>query len=86
MNDKTHLIQNRFPDKSETISLLIQEDPEFREMCEDYDDCVNALHYWKNSKENDAEHRVKEYRTLIHELETEIMEVLDRTATSNIGD
>jgi len=70
-------IQKRFPEKSETIAHFMEKDPEFRAICEDYDDCVHAWQYWAQSKEPQAETRVDEYRTLIKELENEIVEALD---------
>ena len=76
MNDKAHLIRERFPDKSHIIDLLMAEDSEFLTMCEDYDICVNALQYWTKSVEPEAEIRVNEYRTLVKELEEEITQVL----------
>ena len=77
MNTQMDHIRRRFPEKSETLALLMAEDPEFRAICEDYDDCVHACRYWAQSKDPDAEIRVKEYRTLIKELENEIIEALD---------
>ena len=59
-----------------SLSLLMAEDPEFRAICEDYDDCVHAWQYWAKSKEPEAETRVNEYRTLIKELENEITQAL----------
>jgi len=76
VNDKAHHIRERFPDKNNSIDLLIAEDPEFRALCEDHDACVNALRYWTESKEPEAEIRVNEYRTLIRELEEEATQVL----------
>jgi hypothetical protein len=52
------------------------EDPEFLALCEDYDACVDALWYWANSKEPEAKTRVREYRTLVRDLEEEIIQVL----------
>ena len=77
MNDRANHILERFPDRGETIALLMKEDPEFRAMCEDYDDCVNALRYWAQSKEPEAETKVNEYRDLIQELEKEVTEALE---------
>jgi hypothetical protein len=76
MNDKAHHILERFPDQRDRIALLMAKDPEFRSICEDYEDCVNALRYWVQSKEPDAETRSIEYRTLILELEEEITQAL----------
>ena len=58
------------------INLLMGKDPEFVILCEDYNDCVNALRYWGQSKTPEAETRAKEYRTLIEELEEEITRAL----------
>jgi hypothetical protein len=52
-------------------------DPEFLTLCEDHDACVDALRYWANSKEPEAETRVNEYRDLIQELEKEVTEALE---------
>ena len=52
------------------------EDPEFFALCEDYDTCVNALQYWINSKEPEAEIRVNKYRVIARELEEEVVKTL----------
>ena len=76
MNDKARHIGERFPDKKHTINLLMAEDSEFRDLCEDYDACVDALRYWTKSKAPEAETRVTEYHGLIQELEDEINQAL----------
>ena len=76
VNNKAYHIRERFPDKNHTIDLLIAEDPEFRAICEDHDACVNALRYWTESKEPEAEIRVNEYSILIQELEEEVTHAL----------
>ena len=76
MNDKTRHIRERFPDQKHTIDLLMAEDPEFLDLCEDYDACIDALRYWANSKEPEAETRVDEYRALVRELQEEITQAL----------
>jgi len=58
------------------INLLMAKDPEFVVLCEDYNDCVNALRHWSRSRAPEAETRVKEYRALIEELEEEITRAL----------
>jgi len=78
MNDKMYHIRKRFPDKSEIIDIFMAEDPEFCAICEDYDDCFHAWQYWVQSEEPEAESRVNEYRTLIKELENEILEALSK--------
>ena len=59
------------------INSLMAKDPEFVTLCEDYNDCAYALHYWGRSKAPEAETRAKEYRTLIEELEEEIHQALE---------
>ena len=76
MNDKTRHLRERFPNNNSTIDLLIAEDLEFLDLCEDYEACVNALLYWADSNAPEAKTRVNEYRTLIEQLETEILQAL----------
>jgi hypothetical protein len=76
MNGKAYHILGRFPDRSDTIVLLVAEDPEFRAICEDYDDCVGAMRYWAQSEEPEAETRFNEYRNLTQELEKEIIQAV----------
>ena len=72
----TRHIRERFPDKTHTIDLLVAKDPEFLDLCEDHDACVDALRYWAKSKEPEAETRVNEYRALVRELQEEITQAL----------
>ena len=76
MYDKPHDIRERFPDKRDSIDRLMAEDPEFLALCEDHDACVNALQYWANSKDPEAEIRVNEYRVIARELEEEVVKTL----------
>ncbi len=77
MNDMARHIRERFPDKKHSIDLLMAEDPEFLDLCEDHDACVDALRYWAKSKKPEAETRVNEYRTLVRELQEEITQALE---------
>ena len=69
-------IRERFPDKKHSIDLLMAKDPEFLNLCEDHDACVDALRYWAKSEKPEAETRVDEYRTLVRELRQEINQAL----------
>ncbi len=69
-------IRKRIPDKLRQIDRLLERDPEFANLCEDLDACVNALQYWAKSKEPEAESRIVEYSTLIEQLEEEIYQSL----------
>ncbi len=84
MNDMMGHIRKRFPDKSENIALLMTKDPDFRAICEDYRDCIHALRHWDQSQEPEAETRVNEYRTLIGELEDEIVEALATVSSQRL--
>ena len=69
-------IRERFPDKTHTIDLLMAKDPEFLDLCEDHDACVDALRYWAKSEKPEAEIRVNEYHILVRELQEEITQAL----------
>ena len=69
-------IRKRFPDKKQSIDLLMSKDPDFVALCEDYDVCVNALRYWSKPKEPEAEIRVTEYRTIAQQIEDKVIERL----------
>jgi len=77
MNEKNLNILERFPEKIHTLTLLMAEDPEFLAVCEDYDACIEALHYWEQSNEPEAATRINEYNTLVRELEEEIIQVVE---------
>ena len=51
-------------------------DPEFFDLCQDHDACVDALRYWAKSKQPEAETRVNEYHILVRELQEEITQAL----------
>jgi len=76
MNDKNHSILRRFPEKIHTLTLLMAEDPEFLDVCDDYDACIEALRYWARSNEPEAATRINEYNALVRELEDEILQVV----------
>ena len=69
-----HHIQERFPDRKQSIEQLMAEDPEFLALCEDYDVCINALRYWARSRDPEAEIRTNEYRAIARQLEEEVIE------------
>ena len=70
-------IPQRFRDQKHSIDLLVAKDPEFLDLCEDHEACVDALRYWAKSEKSEAETRVDEYRTLARELQEEIAQVLE---------
>ena len=60
----------------QTLELLMEKDPEFGDLCEDYNACVEALQHWVKSGKPEAGQRVTEYRTLVRELQEEIAQAL----------
>lgn len=84
MTDKPSHILERFPEMKLHIELLIEEDSDFSALREDYEVCVEALRYWEQSKEPEAKERVNEYRTLVQELEEEIVQALAGLESSRL--
>jgi hypothetical protein len=76
MNNNPLAILNRFPDKHHLMIHRMTEDPEFYALCQDYEICLKALRYWTASNDPEASDRLVEYRTLVRELEAEIMDDL----------
>ena len=76
MTDKTLHLLKRFPGRNDTLVRLMFEDSEFYQLCQDYEDCVNALQYWSTSKEAVSKTRLDEYCTLVRELEEEILQAM----------
>ena len=77
MNDsrKRHLKQ-RFPGREERIGRLERVNPGFRELCRDYEDCVQALDELSGNPIPDL-NRIKEYQELKLALEVEVLEFLE---------
>jgi len=65
------LVIKRFPMHEFTILRLHAFDPEFREICEDYNLATRALDYWKNDKA-----KADCYCGLIDELALEILDYI----------
>jgi len=76
VNNRGRHIRDIFSDQKHAIDLLAAQNSEFHAMCEDHDACVSALEYWAKSKDPEAENRVIEYRTLIRDLQEEIIQAL----------
>ena len=64
----------------DSIDLLAAKDDEFRELCRDFDDCVDALRRWEASGNPEAGARMGEYRELLTALQTEIEHFLKMRA------
>ena len=67
----------RFPRHELAIHRLYSRDAAFRAICGDHEMALAALHRWVAAGVDD---RVREYRELVAEIETEIGALLERSA------
>ncbi|HET6520673.1 MAG TPA: hypothetical protein VFG47_12775 [Geminicoccaceae bacterium] len=73
-----HVVQ-RFPDRSRDIAALALASEDFRALCDDYGEAVEALRRWQASPvDPDAPARIAEFGQLVAELEDEILAELGR--------
>ena len=77
MTAKPRHVLEQFVEMKDNIKILMKKDQEFLSLCEDYDVSIEALKHWEQSKDLEAKTRVKEYRTLVQELEEEIRAALE---------
>ena len=73
-------IMKRFPDRKDAIRQNYRTCETFQNICQNYQKCAEALHYWTNSEDKNAPEREKEYSTLLQELEQEIIKSLEDSA------
>ena len=72
MTKKSVYTRKRFKEQEKALLLLMQRDPEFLELCEDYELCMNATDYWSGKEEQGAREKANEFRTIATDLEMEI--------------
>jgi hypothetical protein len=71
-----HVIQ-RFPDRWRAVAALGRASEDFRALCEDYGEAVEALRRWQASTADpNAPARIEEFGQLVAELEDEILAAL----------
>ena len=75
-------LESHFSDCSLKIRRLLRDDPDFRELCDDYEDAANALQF-SLSPQGRSEKRAREYRSLVAELEAEIETALRKEKPSS---
>lgn len=71
----------RFPQRELDIRRRCARDAHFRSICADYEEATAALHHWQKVGKGE-DRRVAEYAAFVEDLETEILDQLDR-AISN---
>jgi uncharacterized protein YdcH (DUF465 family) len=75
MSDEIEALACRFPQHPSAIRRLHARDPDFRSICDDYDDAQRALKHWEAAGRA-APERVAEYREILKELEEEALAIL----------
>ena len=68
-------LARRFPQYASKIRRLRARDPDFRSICDDYDDARRALKHWEAAGQA-APERAAEYREILKELEDEVLAIL----------
>jgi hypothetical protein len=82
-DDRSHL-SKRFPYLEKAIDDKFDRSEEFRALCRDYVDAVDALTHWEDKEKLTAKtrDRIIEYRHLVENLESEILLELYRSSSS----
>lgn len=73
MSERTHHVLEALPQHRHTLCERMLVDQEFRSLCEDYGEAVEAVRYWEQSRHQHREARSEEFRDLVVELEREIL-------------
>jgi uncharacterized protein YdcH (DUF465 family) len=76
MGGEIGTLARRFPQHASKIRRLQARDPDFRSICDDYDDAQRALKHWEAAGQA-APERVAEYREILKELEAEVLAILE---------
>ena len=72
MDNDLRQVLDLFPNASDLIREHYRDDDEFRSMCRDYADALHAIQTWQQSAKAEAPKRVKEYQSLVRELQQDI--------------
>jgi hypothetical protein len=75
-----------FPEHAAAIRDRFHADPNFREMCGDYAETLQALERWQASTGPQTAARIEEYRELAKALESEIVAALGLPAQDTKDD
>lgn len=80
ISDSAWLVLACFPDQWESVINLIDHSSEFRTLCSDYADAVEASQCWRVSDTPEGRTLAKGYRSVAAELEVEIWHRLQNHA------
>jgi hypothetical protein len=78
------LLLKKSPEAAAKFQVLIQENPSFQSLCEDYRDCLAALEHWQAATSEEAPEVVQSYVELLQELEQEVRQYLEDETASRI--
>jgi len=77
MPGRLRVVIDRFKNHDSRIEREMLKNPEFRSLCEDYGDAVEAVRNWSRSRDPSAANKTVEYRGLVLALEQEIRDHLN---------
>ena len=80
MSDVLRIVLDAFPDADELIHRLYAKDYDFKLLCRDYADALEAIQIWRQSVNTEAPKRVLEYQSLVGELQKDIRQYLEKSA------
>jgi len=72
------LVVERFPENREAVRRLFESNQSFQSLCDEYEACLTALRYWRDSSLPEAFDFRNEFSSLLGELEEEILLHLSR--------
>jgi len=67
------LVIKQFPEHRDVVRRLYSSDDPFQSLCENYQQCSDALRYWTDAKDKNTPERQQEYQALLSELKKEIL-------------
>jgi hypothetical protein len=70
-------VLEKFPEAAARIRELVQQNPSFQSLCEDYRDCLAAWQYWGQATSEEARALSQSYAELLHELDQEVRQYLE---------
>lgn len=70
----------RFPENREIFKRLFESNQSFQNICEEYEECLRAMRYWRESSFPEAPELRNEFSSLLRELEVEILKCLSKQA------
>jgi hypothetical protein len=71
-------IPEKFSKVRNIFEKLYKDDDTFRSIYKDYQTYLDALQFWEQSNAEDAPARQYEYSDLVHELEIELIEIIEK--------